>query len=168
MQAVKQELREMAGDNYRVLDRLEQQEEGFNVMNIEKMMAYLFLTFILLVACFNIVGSVSMLIIDKRADMDTLRHLGADNKLIFRIFLYEGRLIATLGAIIGTVLGLTLCWLQQSFGFLRLGASEGSFIVDAYPVSIHPTDVVLVLATVLVVGYASVWYPVKYLSRKYL
>ena len=168
VQAVKQELREMAGDNYRVLDRLEQQEEVFNVMNIEKMMAYLFLTFILLVACFNIVGSVSMLIIDKRADMDTLRHLGADERLIFRIFLYEGRLIATLGAIIGTVLGLTLCWLQQSFGFLRLGASEGSFIVDAYPVSIHPTDVVLVLATVLVVGYASVWYPVKYLSRKYL
>ena len=168
MQRVKAELREWAGDRYLVLDQIEQQQEVFNVMNIEKMMAYLFLTFILLVACFNIIGSVSMLIIDKRDDMQTLRHLGADDRLIFRIFLYEGRFIAVLGAVLGTLLGLTLCWLQQTFGFISLGSSDGSFIVQSYPVSIHPTDVVLVLATVIVVGFASVWYPVKFLSRKFL
>ena len=168
VQRVKAELREWAGDRYLVLDQIEQQQEVFNVMNIEKMMAYLFLTFILLVACFNIIGSVSMLIIDKRDDMQTLRHLGADDRLIFRIFLYEGRFIAVLGAVLGTLLGLTLCWLQQTFGFISLGSSDGSFIVQSYPVSIHPTDVVLVLATVIVVGFASVWYPVKFLSRKFL
>ena len=168
VQRVKDELREWAGDRYLVLDQIEQQQEVFNVMNIEKMMAYLFLTFILLVACFNIIGSVSMLIIDKRDDMQTLRHLGADDRLIFRIFLYEGRFIAVLGAVLGTVLGLTLCWLQQTFGFISLGSSDGSFIVQSYPVSIHPTDVVLVLATVIVVGFVSVWYPVKFLSRKFL
>ena len=168
VQRVKDELREWAGDRYLVLDQTEQQQEVFNVMNIEKMMAYLFLTFILLVACFNIIGSVSMLIIDKRDDMQTLRHLGADDRLIFRIFLYEGRFIAVLGAVLGTLLGLTLCWLQQTFGFISLGSSDGSFIVQSYPVSIHPTDVVLVLATIIVVGFASVWYPVKFLSRKFL
>ena len=165
---VKDDLRQVAGERFRVLDQLEQQQEMFNVMNIEKLMAFLFLTFILLVACFNIIGSVSMLIIDKRADMETLRNLGADEKLVFRIFLYEGRLITLLGAAIGTGFGLLLCWLQQTFGFLRLGSSEGSFIIDAYPVSIHATDVVLIFCTVVVVGFACVWYPVKYLSRRFL
>ena len=164
----KSELRRMAGDRFRVMDQLEQQEEMFNVMNIEKLMAFLFLTFILLVACFNIIGSVSMLIIDKRADMETLRNLGADEKLVFRIFLYEGRLITLLGAAIGMGFGLLLCWLQQTFGFLRLGSSADSFIIDAYPVSIHATDVVLIFCTVVVVGFACVWYPVKYLSRRFL
>ena len=110
-------------------------------MNIEKIIAYLFLTFILIIACFNIVGSVSMLIIDKRDDVQTLRHLGASDHLIFRIFLFEGRFIALLGALLGTLLGVGLCVLQQQFGLIELGGSAGSFIVDAYPVSIHFADV---------------------------
>lgn len=168
LDAVKKELQKMAGDNYKVLDQIEQQEEIFKVMNIEKMMAYLFLTFILLVACFNIIGSVSMLIIDKRNDVETLRHLGASEHTIFRIFLYEGRFIALIGAVIGLLFGLLLCFLQQQFGLLKLGESSGNFIIDAYPVSIHAFDVLLVFVTVIVVGFVSVWYPVKYLSRRFL
>lgn len=165
---VKARMQQIAGSRFKVMNQLEQQQEVFNVMNIEKMMAYLFLTFILLVACFNIIGSVSMLIIDKRGDVQTLRNLGANEKLIFRIFLYEGRFIAVVGAIIGTLVGLGLCWLQQIFGIIKLGGSAGNFIIDAYPVSIHATDVALVLATVIVVGFAAVWYPVKYLSKRFL
>lgn len=165
---VQRELAEIGKGRLVVKNRFEQQEDVFNVMNIEKMMAYLFLTFILLVACFNIIGSVSMLIIDKRNDVTTLRHLGADDRLIFRVFLYEGRFITLLGATIGIVLGLSLCYAQQQFGMLRFGASAGSFIIDAYPVSVHLADVVIVFLTVLIVGFASVWYPVKFLSRRFL
>lgn len=168
VQQVKQELQQKLGPDFRVLDQLEQQPEMFKVMNIEKIIAYLFLTFILIIACFNIVGSVSMLIIDKRDDVQTLRHLGASDHLIFRIFLFEGRFIALLGALLGTLLGVGLCVLQQQFGLIRLGGSAGSFIVDAYPVSIHFADVALVFVTVVVVGMFSVWYPVKYLSRRFL
>lgn len=109
-----------------------------------------------------------MLIIDKRHDVETLRHLGASDRFIFRIFLYEGRFIAVIGAVAGTLLGAGLCWVQQTFGLLKLGASSGNFIVDAYPVSVHLADVLLVFATVIAVGFVSVWYPVKYLSRKFL
>lgn len=168
LERVKRKMAERLGEDYRVLDRFEQQQETFNVMKIEKLMAYIFLTFILLIACFNIVGSVSMLIIDKREDVVTLRHLGASDRLIFRIFLYEGRLIAFVGAVLGTLLGLALCLLQQNYGILKLGSSAGSFIIEAYPVSVHAGDVFLVLATVIVVGFISVWWPVRYLSRRFL
>ncbi|MDD6554941.1 MAG: ABC transporter permease, partial [Bacteroidales bacterium] len=141
-------IRQTLGSGFKALNRAEQQEDTFNVMNIEKTMAYFFLTFILLVACFNIVGTVSMLMIDKRADVVTLRSLGADEGLIFRIFLCEGSMISFLGAVAGTLLGLLICYLQQTFGLLSLGGSSGNFIIDAYPVSIHPSDVVIVFLTV--------------------
>ena len=134
----------------------------------EKLISYLFLTFILLVACFNIIGSLSMLMIDKKADVQTLRSLGADNSDICRIFMYEGRLISLLGAAVGIVLGLLLCWLQQTFGFISMGGQSGSFIVEAYPVSVHFVDILLILATVVAVGWVSVWYPVRHLSRRLL
>ncbi|MGN1263130.1 MAG: FtsX-like permease family protein, partial [Prevotella sp.] len=129
---------------------------------------YIFLTFILVVACFNIIGSISMLIIDKKNDVTTLRNLGADEKQITRIFLFEGRLISAIGAVVGIIVGLSLCWLQQTLGIVRLGKSSGSFIVDSYPVSVHPDDIVLIFVTVLVVGFISVWYPVRYFSKKLL
>lgn len=166
--SVKDKMRRLASDRFKVLDQLEQQQEVFNVMNIEKLVAYLFLTFILLVACFNIIGSVSMLIIDKRSDAETLRCLGADNRTLFRIFLYEGRFITIIGAMIGIGLGLCLCWLQQSYGLIKLGGSSSNFIIEAYPVSVHPTDVLLVLVTVIAVGFSAVWYPVKYLTKRFL
>ncbi len=167
-ESVKAEMQLLAGDKYYVRDRYEQQEDTFRIMKIEKLIAYIFLTFILVIACFNIIGSLSMLIIDKRNDVITLRNLGASDQQISRIFLFEGRMISIIGAIIGIAIGLLLCWLQQQFGIVRLGSSEGSFIVNAYPVSVHPWDVVLVFLTVIAVGFLSVWYPVRYLSKRLL
>lgn len=163
---VKKEMKTIAGDKYRVLDRYEQQEDTFRIMKVEKFIAYIFLTFILIVASFNIIGSISMLIIDKKNDVVTLRNLGATDKQIKRIFLFEGRLISFLGAMAGLLLGLLLCWLQQQFGLVALGQSSGTFVVDAYPVSVHPEDVVAVFVTVVVVGFLAVWYPVRYFSRR--
>lgn len=168
LNAVKAEMQKIAGTKYKVLDRFEQQEDTFKIMSIEKLMAYFFLTFILVVACFNIIGSLSMLIIDKKNDVVTLRNLGANDKQITRVFLFEGRMIAVIGAVIGIGLGLLLCLLQQQYGFVRLGESEGSFIVDAYPVSVHYTDVAIIFVTVIAVGWLAVWYPVRALSKRLL
>ena len=165
---VKTEMKSLAGTKYQVLDRYEQQDDTFRIMKVEKLIAYIFLTFILMIACFNIIGSLSMLIIDKRSDVQTLRNLGATESQISRIFLFEGRMISVVGAVIGIVVGLLLCWLQQQFAFVRLGSSEGSFVVDAYPVSVHPWDIVLIFLTVIAVGFLSVWYPVRYFARRLL
>lgn len=166
LDAVKAEMQEIAGDKYRVLDRMEQQADTFKIMKIEKFIAYIFLTFILAVACFNIIGSLSMLIIDKKNDVVTLRNMGASDKQIVRIFLFEGRMISAIGAVLGILIGLLLCWLQQVYGLVSLGSSSGSFIVDAYPVSVHPEDIVVVFITVLAVGFISVWYPVRYFAKR--
>lgn len=165
-EAVKAEIRAMAGGKYTVKDRFEQQEDTFRIMKIEKLIAYIFLTFILTVACFNIIGSLSMLIIDKKNDVVTLRNLGADDRQIVRIFLFEGRMISLIGAVLGIALGLLLCWLQQTYGLVGLGRSSGSFVVDAYPVSVHPEDVALIFVTVLAAGFMAVWYPVRYFARR--
>ena len=164
---VKQKLKKHLGDDFYVHDRYEQQADTYRIMEIEKLISYLFLTFILMVACFNVIGSLSMLIIDKRDDVETLRNLGATDKQIVRIFLFEGRMITFIGAVIGIILGLALCFLQQEYGLISLG-SGGDFVVDAYPVSVHAWDVLVVFVTVLIVGFLSVWYPVSYLSRKLL
>lgn len=158
------------GDEFIVQNRYEQQADTFRIMQVEKLISYLFLTFILLVACFNVIGSLSMLIIEKKNDVITLRALGANDRLISRIFLFEGCLISFLGALVGVVLGLTLCLVQQEFGILTLGSgsSAGAFVVDAYPVSVHWQDVLLILVTVLIIGFLSVLYPVKFFSRRLL
>lgn len=166
VEEAKKEIKSVVGEKYRVLDRYEQQEDTFNIMKIEKLMAYIFLTFILVVACFNIIGSLSMLIIDKQKDMATLRALGARPSLIKRIFVYEGWLISIIGATCGILLGLLVCWIQQEFGVVSLGQSSGSFVVDAYPVSVHYWDVALIFVTVVIVGFVSVLYPVRYATRK--
>lgn len=162
----KREIKEICGDKYKVLDRYEQQSDTFEIMQIEKFIAYIFLTFILVVACFNIIGSLSMLIIDKRQDVMTLRNLGASDKQITRIFLFEGRMISAAGAVFGIIAGLILCRLQQVYGFVSLGNSSGSFVIDAYPVSIHYTDIAVIFFTVIAAGWLSVWYPVRYLSKR--
>ncbi len=168
LEAVKKHMRSIANGKYKVLDRFEQQADTFKIMQIEKFIAYIFLTFILIVACFNIIGSLSMLIIDKREDVVTLRNLGANDRQISSIFLFEGRLIVAIGAIVGVALGLLLCWLQQRFGLVGMGGSSGMFVVNAYPVSVHYQDVLLVFFTVLVVGSVAVWYPVQHFSRRLL
>ena len=161
LDAVKKEMQEIGGIKYKVMDRFEQQADTFKIMQIEKYIAYIFLTFILIVACFNIIGSLSMLIIDKKEDVVTLRNLGANDRQVSQIFLFEGRLISAFGAIIGIGLGLLLCWLQQQYGLVSLGSSSGSFVINAYPVSVHYDDVALIFLTVIVVGWVAVWYPVK-------
>jgi len=165
--AAKKHIQQLLGDDFRVQDRYEQQADTFRIMEIEKLISYLFLTFILMIACFNVIGSLSMLIIDKRDDVVTLRNLGASDKQIVRIFLFEGRMISLFGALAGVLLGLLLCWLQQEYGLISLGDS-GSFVVDAYPVSVHASDVIIVFVTVLLVGFLSVWYPVRFLSKRLL
>lgn len=164
----KRELRKIAGDRFDVLDQLEQQAEVYNIMNIEKLVAFAFLAFILFIAMFNIVGSLSMLIIEKREDMLTLYALGASPALLRKIFFIEARLIALMGGLVGIVLGVLLCLGQQTFGWISLGNGDGSFLIDTYPVSIDILDLVVILATVFVVSLLSTWFPVYYLTRRLL
>ena len=163
----KQDIASIMGDGYTVKDRYEQQAATFKVVEIEKFVTYLFLCFILMVACFNIISSVSMLILDKQANADTLKSLGATDSFVARIFMYEGNLIALLGAVIGLVLGVVLCLLQQEFGIIGLGGS-GQFVVDAYPVRVKLTDLLLVLVSVVTVSAVSVWLPIKILNKYFL
>ena len=149
------------GSRFVVSDRYEQQADVFRIMKIEKLIAYIFLTFILLVASFNIVGSLSMLMIDKRQDIETLRNMGATQSDLRRVFTLEGYLISLLGAIAGIILGVALCWAQQEFGLVSMGQNEGSFIVENYPVVVRVWDLVLIFFTVLAVSALIVWYPVK-------
>ena len=165
---VKKQLRAQLGERFKVQDRYEQQNDVFRVMRIEKLISYCFLSFILLVACFNIIGSLSMLMIDKKQDIQTLRSLGANDSQICTIFRLEGHIISLAGALLGLVLGVALCWVQQEYGIVKMGDSEGSFIIENYPVSVYWTDIVLVLVTVLAVGWLAIWYPVKYLANKIL
>ena len=165
-EAVKSRIQKICEGHYRVRDRFEQQDDTFRIMKVEKLIAYLFLTFILIVASFNIIGSLSMLIIDKRDDVQTLRALGAGDRLTSLIFLLEGWLIAFVGAVLGIAVGLLLCWIQQEYGLIALGRSEGSFIVNAYPVSVHPADVILIFVTVMAVSLAAAWYPVRHFARR--
>ena len=164
---VKKQMQQIAGQRFKVMDRYEQQADTFKIMQIEKFFSYAFLSFILIVASFNIIGSLSMLIIDKKDDIATLRNLGASSRQTRSIFLTEGRMIATAGAVAGILLGLLLCWLQQQFGFVRLGESSGNFVVEAYPISVHPADIVLIFLTVVAVGWIAVWYPVRLMSNKH-
>ncbi len=163
----KREIKSILGDEYRVMDRFEQQADTFRIMQIEKAIAYAFLSFILIVACFNIIGSISMLIIDKKEDAATLHNLGASDEQISRIFLFEGWMITLFGAVIGVALGLLLCFLQQQYGLVAMG-TRGLYVVNAYPVSVHYEDIAVILLTVIVIGWFAVWYPVRYMSRRLL
>lgn len=168
LSTAKREIKAAAGEKFRVLDRFEQQADTFRIMQIEKVLAYVFLTFILIVACFNIISSLSMLIIDKKNDINTLHNLGANDRQIQSIFLYEGRIISAVGALIGIGLGLALCGLQQAFGFVKMGDSSGTFIVNAYPVSVHYVDVLVVFITVILIGWAASWIPARRLRKQIL
>ena len=152
---------EELGEGFRVLDRYEQQADFFRILRIEKLLTMLLLVFILLIASFNIIGSLSMLIIDKREDIRILSHLGADQDMIRRIFLLEGWLISLSGTAIGIIAGVLLCLGQQHFGWLKLG-SGSEYVISAYPVLVQPTDVLIVGLIVLCLGFVAAYYP----SRK--
>lgn len=159
---IQKQIQKLLGNKYQVKNRYEQQESFFKIMKIEKWITYLILCFILLIASFNIIGSLSMLIIDKKADIQTLRSLGADNKLIQRIFLYEGWLISVVGAFSGLILGTLICLVQEHFGIVKLGSG---YVVDAYPVVSNFSDSLLVFVTVLLMGFLAAWYPVRYINK---
>ncbi len=161
-------LQKHLGNNYIVQDRLQQQVAAFSMMQIEKWITFLILLFILMIATFNVIGSLSMLIIDKREDIRTLHNLGADNILISRIFYIEGWLISIIGAGGGLCTGIILCRLQEAFGLLRMGDTSGAFIVDAYPVHFMWSDAAIVLAVVALIGIIVSRYPVKYLRNRWL
>ena len=165
--SLQEDIELILGENYIVQDRYEQQNDVYKVMQVEKLIAYLFLTFILLVACFNIIGSLAMLIIEKRDNMNTLRSMGADKATICNVFVIEGCIISTIGAIAGILLGIGLCLLQQEFGIISMGSVDG-FVVGSYPVMIETSDILIVFATVVAVGYLAVWLPVRLLTARYI
>ncbi|MBO7595037.1 MAG: ABC transporter permease [Salinivirgaceae bacterium] len=161
------EISAMVGDDYVVRTQYQQHEMLYKVMKSEKFAIFLILTFILIIGSFNMIGSLSMLIIDKKNDIATLNSLGFDRKGIQRIFIYEGWIISIGGAILGLLLGLLVCWLQQTYGFLKLD-SMGTFVVSNYPVKIIWTDLLLALATVVVIGLVASWYPNRLFTKRYL
>ncbi|MBO4577142.1 MAG: ABC transporter permease [Paludibacteraceae bacterium] len=151
-------IRAKLGADYVVLNRYEQQADFYRIQMIEKWLTALLLVFILLIASFNIISSLSMLILDKTDDIRLLSTLGADEQMIRRIFLYEGWLISAFGALIGAVVGVGLCAIQQHFGLLKLGNGT-NYVLSAYPVSIQLTDVLIVIAVVLALGALAAWIP---------
>ena len=162
---MKAQLRECLGEGYVVADRYEQQSDFFRILKIEKLLTALLLAFILLIACFNVIGSLSMLIIDKQEDICILRHLGATPQIIRRIFLCEGWFIIVLGAVFGLVIGLTICLLQQHLGLLKLGSGT-DYVISAYPVLVQAVDVLAVAVIVLGMGFLAAWYATRTLRSK--
>jgi len=168
IRSIQASITEMVGDKFYVKNRFQQQEMLYKIMKSEKWAIFLILTFILLIATFNVIGSLSMLIIDKKKDIAVLWSMGANNKLIKRIFLTEGLLISLSGAILGIALGALVCFLQQKFGLISLGGGSGSFVIDAYPVKMVFKDFLFVFITVFIIGYLASWFPVRQISRKFL
>lgn len=165
---IKKDIKNILGDSFIIQDRHEQQATSFRMINLEKWMTFFILCFILLIASFNVIGSLSMLMIEKKNDARILQSLGADNALIRKIFLTEGWLISLCGAIGGLLLGLLLCTIQEKFGVISLGNAGGAFIIDAYPVRVEWADTLIVFATVAIIDFFTSWYPVHYLGKKWL
>lgn len=163
---VQPQIEELFGEDFTVKNKYQQQELFYKVMKSERMAIFFILSFIILIASFNIIGSLTMLIIEKEKDIEILRSLGADSALIRKIFLFEGWLISIIGSFAGLILGIFICWLQQRFGLVRLQGD--SLIIDAYPVVLKLADLLMITATVLLIGFWAAWYPVRNLSKKYL
>ena len=164
---IQNDVQQLFGSKFSVKNRFQQKELFYRIMKYEKWAIFMILSFILAIASFNIVGSLSMLIIEKKKDISTLHSIGADGQFLRRVFLYEGIMISFFGAFLGLCLGLIICWLQITFGFVKF-PSSGSFIINSYPVDIKAVDVVFVLITVLLIGYLAAWYPVRYIIKRYL
>jgi len=164
--AVQKDIIKIFGKGFTVQNRYEQQSIFYKVMRSERLAIFFILTLILVIASFNIIGSLTMLIIEKERDIEILKSLGADNSLIRKIFIFEGWMISIIGAFSGIILGFVICWLQQTFGFVKLQSQ--SLIMDSYPVVMEIKDFIIVPGTVLLIGYWAAWYPVRFLTKKYL
>jgi lipoprotein-releasing system permease protein len=158
---IQKNLQQIVGKKFKVENRFQQQSTLYNLMKSEKLAVFFILGFILLIASFNVIGSLSMLIIEKKKDINILWSMGADGRLIKRIFLVEGLLVTTLGAVTGLILGWVVCWVQQHFGIVKLQVSGGSFLIDSYPVSMQLFDFVMVFLTVFFIGLAALILPVR-------
>ena len=165
VEQVQQKIRKVLGGKYDVKNRFEQQETLYRIMRSEKWAIFLILSFILLIATFNVIGSLSMLIIDKRRDISVLHSLGADNHLIRRIFMTEGILVSLTGALSGLLMGAAICYVQQHFGLVKINAEGGSFLINAYPVLMKWQDFTYIFFTVIFIGIAAAWIPVRNLGR---
>jgi lipoprotein-releasing system permease protein len=165
---VDRQVRALAGDRFTVKNRFQQQELLYKIMKSEKWAIFFILTFIIIIAAFNIVGSLSMLILEKRKDIAVLHSLGADERRIRKIFFSEGMLITLAGTLSGLIVGLILCLVQIKFGLIKLGNDASAFVIPYYPVKLQLTDFIAVFAIVLVIGLAAAWYPVRRISEKYL
>ena len=163
---VQKNVEKIFGKSFIVQNRFEQQEIFYKVMRSERLAIFFILTLIIIIASFNIIGSLTMLIIEKERDIEILKSLGADNNLIRKIFIFEGWLISILGAVAGLIPGFFICWLQQTFGLVKL--QSDSLLMDAYPIMMKLKDFIIVPATVLLIGYWAAWYPVRFLTKKYL
>jgi len=163
---VQKDISRIFDKNFVVQNRFQQQEIFYKVMRSERLAIFLILTLILIIASFNIIGSLTMLIIEKERDIEILKSLGADKNLIKKIFIFEGWLISIIGAFTGIILGFIVCWIQQRFGLIKL--QSDSLIMDAYPVVMEVKDFIIVPATVLLIGFWAAWYPVRYLTKKFL
>jgi lipoprotein-releasing system permease protein len=165
---VQQSIQRMIGEKFVVKNRYQQQELLYKIMKSEKWAIFFILTFIIIIAAFNVVGSLSMLILDKRKDIAVLFSLGADEKKIKRVFIQEGLMITLIGILMGLFLGFILCFAQIKFGLIKLGSDSGAFVVPYYPVNMKMIDFVAVFGIVFLIGIAATWYPVKQISSKYL
>jgi lipoprotein-releasing system permease protein len=163
---LQKEIQGILGDSFHVKNKYQQHDMIFRTIKSEKWASYFILVFILIVASFNMLGSLSMLIIDKKEDLFILRSMGADSKLIRKIFLFEGWLISFFGALIGALLGIFICWLQIRFELVTLPGT-GSFVITAYPVKIVLSDIFLILSIVLGIGFIASWYPVRFISDRF-
>lgn len=161
---VKDRLRQVSGERYKVEDKYELNKAFYAMMKSEKLAVFLILLFILLIASFNIVASIAMLILDKKEDLTIYRSMGMNDKRIISVFKTEGNLITLIGAALGLLAGTALCMLQEKYGFITLG--DGSYIVTAYPVKLVWGDIVLIMVTVLAIGYTASYFPVRYLVNK--
>lgn len=165
-ETVQQRVIQLAGEKYQVKNKEEQHDAFFKMMKVEKLMAYLILSFIMVIAAFNVIGSLSMLIYEKKESIFTLKSMGASQQMVTRVFLFEGWLISLAGVMIGLLVGSTLIAIQQHFGIIKF-SGDGGFVVDAYPVVLKLRDVLMVFATVSTIGFLAAWYPVKVIVKKY-
>ena len=164
---IQNKIQTILGDDFVVKNRFQQHEAFYKIMKSEKWAIFLILTFILIIASFNIISSLSMLIIDKKNDISTFQSMGANLKSIRKIFLYEGWMISIAGAIVGLIIGSFVCWLQIKFGIVQMKGA-GSFIINTYPVAMNFIDIIIIFITVLIIGWLAAWFPVKYLTKKYV
>jgi lipoprotein-releasing system permease protein len=168
MEQIQEKVKEIAGNRFIVKNRFQQQELLYRIMKSEKWAIFLILSFILLIATFNLIGSLSMLILDKKKDIAILYSMGANEKTIKRIFRVEGMMISVFGALTGLILGALLCWVQMEFGLIRLGSEANAFIVPYYPVKMEIMDFISVFGIVLAIGFFTSWYPVRQITKQFL